>query len=236
MVSDMLGVDWDRRVGGLPAPRYFFIVPLCMPNSLSIARRDIPLRLAFPIAFHLAKLEAGEEDPDLIPLRPKAQQHRILTPGQGTLWEHVRQAKLRVLSFRAIAQALGILRNTVRKYGLSESPPLMKTKSARRTPQPEMGTRAQSDIFLGHQHKFTSKRDPRAGICGGRGPRPSRGPSSRGRSRVVRGRVHRWSGERRPSPPPERGSRDSRGLFQIYSQRPQHQGTSMRVSLRTASP
>ncbi len=114
MVSDMLGVDWDRRVGGLPAPRYFFIMPLCMPNSLSIARRDITLRLTFPIA-HLAKLEAGEEDPDLIPLRPKAQQHRILTPGQRTLWEHVRQAKLRALSTRAIAQAPSIHGNNVRK-------------------------------------------------------------------------------------------------------------------------
>ena len=236
MVSDMLGVDWDRRVDGPPVSRYFFIVPLCMPNSLSIARRDITLRLAFPIAFHLAMLEAGEEDPDLIPPRSKAQQHRILTPGKRTLWEHVRQAKLGVLSIRAVARALGILRNTVRKYGLCESPPPRKIKSARRTPQPEMGTPAQSDIFPGHQHKFTSKRDPRADICVGRGHRPSRGPSRRRRSRVVRARVLRWSGERHPGPPPGRGSRYSRGLFQIYSQRPQHQGTSMRVNLRTASP
>ena len=41
-------------VGGPSASRYFFIVLLCMPNSLSIARRDIPLRLAFSTAFHLA--------------------------------------------------------------------------------------------------------------------------------------------------------------------------------------
>ena len=125
---------------------------------------------------------------------------------------------------------------TSARYGLPESPPLMKTKSARRTPQPEMGTPAQSDISPGHQHKFTSKRDLRAGICGGRGRRPSKGPRRKGRSRVVRGRVYRWFGEHRPGPPPERGSRDSRGLFQIYNQRLQHQGTSMRVSRRTASP
>ena len=236
MASDMLGVDWDRSVDGPPVSRYFFFVPLRMLNPLSIIRRDILLRLAFPIDLHLAMLEAGEEDPDLIPRRSKAQQHRILTPGQVTMWEHVRQAKLRVFSIRAIAQAPDIHGNNVRKYGLSESPPLMKTKSARRTPQPQRGPPAQSDIFPGHQRKFTSKRDPRAGICGSRSRRPSKGPRRKGRSRVVRGRVYRWFGEHRPGPPPVRGNRNSRGLFQIYSQRPQHQGTSMRVSRRTASP
>ena len=44
----------DRRVGGPSASKYFYIVPLYMPNSLSIARRDIPLRLALSTAVHLA--------------------------------------------------------------------------------------------------------------------------------------------------------------------------------------
>ena len=113
MASDMLGVDWDHRVDGPPVSRYFLFVPLRMLNPLSIIRRDILLRLAFPIDLHPAMLEAGEEDPDLIPRRSKAQQRRILTPGQVTMWEHVRQAKLRVFSIRAIAQAPDIHGNNV---------------------------------------------------------------------------------------------------------------------------
>ena len=40
------------RVGGSSASTYFLIVLLWIPNSRSIARRDIPLRRAFRIAFH----------------------------------------------------------------------------------------------------------------------------------------------------------------------------------------
>ena len=42
------------RVGGPSTSRYFLIVLLWILNSRSIARRDIPLRLAFRIAFHLS--------------------------------------------------------------------------------------------------------------------------------------------------------------------------------------
>ena len=136
----------------------------------------------------------------MIPRRSKAQQHRILTPGQVTMWEHVRQAKLRALSIGAIAQAPGIHGNNIRKYGLSESPPLMKTKSARRTPQPQRGPPAQSDIFPGHQRKFTWKRDPRVGISRGRsrppchtaGPHGPQSIRSRECSSLVR-RAPSWS-------------------------------------------
>ena len=49
MVSDddFVGPAWDCRVGGPSASRYFLMVALWIPNSPSIARRDIPLRLAF---------------------------------------------------------------------------------------------------------------------------------------------------------------------------------------------
>ena len=40
------------RVGRPSASTYFLMVPRWIPNSRSIARRDIPLRLAFRIAFH----------------------------------------------------------------------------------------------------------------------------------------------------------------------------------------
>ena len=85
----------------------------------------------------LATLPTGEVDRDLRPRKSKAQQHKIPTARQRTLWENVRQAKSRGLSLRATARDLGIHRNTVRKYALAESPPLRKKKSAARTPQPE---------------------------------------------------------------------------------------------------
>ena len=49
MVSDDDGVGpaQGRRVGGPSASRYFLTVALWIPNSRSIARSDIPLRLAF---------------------------------------------------------------------------------------------------------------------------------------------------------------------------------------------
>ena len=53
MVSDdVVGSAQDRRVGGPSASRYLLIVPRWIPNSRSIALNDIPLRLAFRIAFH----------------------------------------------------------------------------------------------------------------------------------------------------------------------------------------
>ena len=45
------------RVGGLSASTYFLIVLLWIPSSRSIARSDIPLRLAFRIAFPPLLLE-----------------------------------------------------------------------------------------------------------------------------------------------------------------------------------
>ena len=49
MVSDdgVAGPTQGRRVGGPWASRYFLTVALWIPNSRSIARSDIPLRLAF---------------------------------------------------------------------------------------------------------------------------------------------------------------------------------------------
>ena len=49
MVSDddANGTARDCRVGGPSASMYFLMVPLWIPNSRSIARSDIPLRLAF---------------------------------------------------------------------------------------------------------------------------------------------------------------------------------------------
>ena len=91
---------------------------------------------------HLVTLETGELDRDLRPRKSKAQQHRIPTTRQRTLWDNVQQAKLRGFSLRAIARELSIHRNTVRKYALAESPPLRKIKSAARTLQPETGTLA----------------------------------------------------------------------------------------------
>ena len=53
MVSDdVVGPAQDRRVGGPAASRNLLIVPRWIPNSRSIALNDIPLRLAFRIAFH----------------------------------------------------------------------------------------------------------------------------------------------------------------------------------------
>ena len=69
----------------------------------------------------LATLQTGEVNRDLRPLKSKAQQHRAPTTRQRTLWKSVRQAKLRRLSLRAIARDLGIHRNTVRKYALTDS-------------------------------------------------------------------------------------------------------------------
>ncbi len=49
LVSDVDAVraGRDRRPGGPSASMYFLMVDLWIPNSLSIARSDIPLRLTF---------------------------------------------------------------------------------------------------------------------------------------------------------------------------------------------
>ena len=58
---------------------YFLMVALWRPNSLSIARSDIPLRLAFLIAFNLSfcgkvglrgGTVAGVELAGLLPVKP----------------------------------------------------------------------------------------------------------------------------------------------------------------------
>ena len=56
MVSgdDVAGPAGSCRVRGPSAFKYFLMVLLWIPNSRSIARSDIPLCLAFWIAFHLS--------------------------------------------------------------------------------------------------------------------------------------------------------------------------------------
>ena len=44
---DAVRTGRDRRPGGPSASMYFLMVALWIPNSLSIARSDIPLRLVF---------------------------------------------------------------------------------------------------------------------------------------------------------------------------------------------
>ena len=44
---DAVRAGRDLRPGGPSASMYFFMVALWIPNSRSIARSDIPLRLAF---------------------------------------------------------------------------------------------------------------------------------------------------------------------------------------------
>ena len=44
---DAVRTGRDRRPGGPSASMYFLMVALWIRNSLSIARSDIPLRLAF---------------------------------------------------------------------------------------------------------------------------------------------------------------------------------------------
>ena len=83
----------------------------------------------------LARLETGEVDRDLRPRKSKAQQHRMPTARQRTLWENVQQARLRGLSLRAIARELGIHWNTARKYALANSPPLRSISGTTGTPK-----------------------------------------------------------------------------------------------------
>ena len=45
--DDAVRAGRERRPGGPSASMYFLMVALWIPNSLSIARSDIPLRLAF---------------------------------------------------------------------------------------------------------------------------------------------------------------------------------------------
>ena len=77
----------------------------------------------------------------------------------------MQQAKLRGLSLRAIARELGIHRNTVHKYALTESPPLRTIKNAARTLQVETGTLAWTDIIadqLGGHIRWTTTQVTRA--------------------------------------------------------------------------
>ena len=83
----------------------------------------------------LGRLETGEVDRDLRPRKSKAQQHRIPTARQRTLWENVQETRLRGLSLRAIARELSIHRNTARKYALAKSPPLRSISGTTGTPK-----------------------------------------------------------------------------------------------------
>ena len=83
----------------------------------------------------LGRLETGEVDRDLRPRKSKAQQHRIPTARQRTLWENVQEARLRGLSLRAIASELSIHRNTACKYALAKSPPLRSISGTTGTPK-----------------------------------------------------------------------------------------------------
>ena len=49
----------------------------------------------------------------------------------------MQQANLRGLSLRAIAQELGIYRNTAQKYSLAESPPMRLFNIAPQVPSPD---------------------------------------------------------------------------------------------------
>ena len=54
MVSDVdeMGTLYACRAGGPPASRYLLMVDLWIPSSRSIARSDMPFRLAFCTTFH----------------------------------------------------------------------------------------------------------------------------------------------------------------------------------------
>ena len=98
----------------------------------------------------LARLETGEVDRDLRPRKSKAQQHRMPTARQRTLWENVQQARLRGLSLRAIARELGNHWNTARKYALAKSPPLRSIS----------GTTGTTKIWGGRVHLIGHFRRP----------------------------------------------------------------------------
>ena len=63
---------------------------------------------------HLGTLETGDVARDSRPRRSRAQQHRIPTARQSTLWENVQQAKYRSLSLRAVTRELRIHGNTLK--------------------------------------------------------------------------------------------------------------------------
>ena len=52
--ADAVGAVRGSWFGGPSASRYFLMVLRWIPNSRSISRSDIPLHLAFWIAFHLS--------------------------------------------------------------------------------------------------------------------------------------------------------------------------------------
>ena len=60
------------------------------------------------------------------------QLHRTPTQAQQARWEAVQQAKEQGLSLRAIAQKLGMARDTVGKYAKAESPPTKKLSAKER--------------------------------------------------------------------------------------------------------
>ena len=92
----------------------------------------------------LAALESSDEDEanveDMVtrgrggkanPLRH--QLRRAPTETQHARWEAVQQAKENGLSFRTIAQKLGMARDTVGKYAKAESPPTKKLSARERS-------------------------------------------------------------------------------------------------------
>ena len=114
------------------------------------------------------------------------QLHRTPTPTQQARWEAVQQARSKGLSQRAIAQKLGMSRDTVGKYAKAENPPT-KLLSAKERPRPRPWLQRwslrinQGDIFAGQQHNDTvaarSQPAPAPGAPGAAARRGAAGPS-----------------------------------------------------------
>ena len=84
----------------------------------------------------LAILETGDVDRPRRTRKSRAKRDRKPTPRQMTIWQAVQEAKLRGLSFRAIARELGIHWNTAKRYALADSPPIRRTTTPAQAQQP----------------------------------------------------------------------------------------------------
>ena len=101
MVSDhdAVGPAWDCRVGGPSASRYFLMVALWIPNSRSIARRDIPHAPSFLNGFPSLPLKERRL------ARRGGIDHRSDRP-------HAATAPQRAIPVRCGARAFGVSRQT----------------------------------------------------------------------------------------------------------------------------
>ena len=78
----------------------------------------------------------GKEERSKKVASPRTTTPRKPTPRQQARWDAVQAENNRGLSLRAIAQTLGISRNTVKKYVTLESPPVYPSREMR--PQPQL--------------------------------------------------------------------------------------------------